>query len=138
SLRSLEMYANWIRHIYIVTDNQVPHWLDTSHPRITIIDHTEVFADSTVLPVYNSHAIESQLHHIPELSEHYLYMNDDVFFGRPTSPDQFLLSNGVAKFFPSIKPLDFEDITISDTPVMTAANNGREFTANVFHRTVSR
>ncbi|MDE5919514.1 MAG: Stealth CR1 domain-containing protein, partial [Duncaniella sp.] len=27
SLRSVEMYAPWIRRIFIVTDNQVPEWL---------------------------------------------------------------------------------------------------------------
>ena len=32
SLRSIEMYANWVRNIYIVTDHQVPSWLDTSNP----------------------------------------------------------------------------------------------------------
>src|SRR5699024_8077629 len=73
SLRSLEMYANWIRHIYIVTDQQIPPWLDLSHPKITIVDHKEIFADTSVLPVFNSRAIESQLHNIPGLSEHYLY-----------------------------------------------------------------
>ena len=29
SLRSVEMYAPWINHIYIITDNQRPSWLDT-------------------------------------------------------------------------------------------------------------
>ena len=29
SLRSLDMYAPWIRHIYLVTDGQVPAWLES-------------------------------------------------------------------------------------------------------------
>lgn len=33
SLRSVEMYAPWIRKVYIVTDNQTPEWLDTSNPQ---------------------------------------------------------------------------------------------------------
>ncbi len=33
SLRSIDMYAPWIRNIYLVTDQQVPEWLDLSHPR---------------------------------------------------------------------------------------------------------
>lgn len=40
SLRSLEMYAPWIRNIYLVTNGQVPYWLNVSHPRIKIIKHT--------------------------------------------------------------------------------------------------
>ncbi|MDR0763113.1 MAG: Stealth CR1 domain-containing protein, partial [Bacteroidales bacterium] len=34
SLRSVEKYANWVRKIFIVTDNQIPLWLDTSNPKI--------------------------------------------------------------------------------------------------------
>ena len=29
SLRSIEMYAPWANHIYIVTNGQVPDWLNT-------------------------------------------------------------------------------------------------------------
>jgi hypothetical protein len=49
------------------------------------------------LPVYNSHAVESQLHHIPGLAEHFLYSNDDMFFGRALSPTIFS-PGGVTKF----------------------------------------
>ena len=59
SLRSLEYYASWANHIYIVTDDQVPDWLNTDHPKVSVVDHREIFADPTVLPVFNSHAIES-------------------------------------------------------------------------------
>ena len=34
SLRSVEKYAPWVRNIYIVTNGQIPYWLDLSHPRI--------------------------------------------------------------------------------------------------------
>jgi len=45
SLRSVEMYAPWIRKIFIVTDNQVPEWLDTSNPQIRIVDHVEIMPE---------------------------------------------------------------------------------------------
>ena len=90
SLRSLDMYADWVRHVYLVTDNQVPAWLDTSNPRLTVVTPRELFGDRGRLPTFNSHAIESQLHRIDGLSEHYLYLNDDVFFGRPVSPSLLL------------------------------------------------
>ena len=28
SLRSLAKFAPWIRHVYIVTNGQIPYWLD--------------------------------------------------------------------------------------------------------------
>ncbi|MDT0547645.1 MULTISPECIES: stealth family protein [Streptomyces] len=97
SLRSLQMYAPFIRTIYLVTDGQTPAWLDTTAPGIQVIDHKDIFSDPTALPVFNSHAIETQLHHIDGLSERYLYFNDDVFLGRPITAGHFFHGNGIAK-----------------------------------------
>ncbi len=96
SLRSLEMYADFVRHIYIVTDGQKPEWLDADAPGITVVDHKDIFPEG-VLPVFNSHAIETRLHHIPGLSDHYLYFNDDVFVGRSVTPQHFFYANGIAR-----------------------------------------
>ncbi|MEV5985805.1 stealth family protein [Streptomyces sp. NPDC052051] len=97
SLRSLEMYAPFIRTVHIVTDGQTPAWLDTTAPGVKVVDHKDIFTDPTALPVFNSHAIGTQLHHIAGLSEHYLYLNDDVFLGRPSTADRFFHGNGIAK-----------------------------------------
>lgn len=137
SLRSVEMYANWVRHIYLVTDGQVPSWLDTSHPRITVIDHHEIFRDSSVLPVFNSHAIEAQLHRIPGLSENYLYLNDDVFIARPITPSLFFTSSGLSKFFPSVGTLGLDGATSHDMPVVSAGKNNRDLILKVAGRVVT-
>ncbi|NLA66383.1 MAG: UDP-N-acetylglucosamine-lysosomal-acetylglucosaminephosphotransferase, partial [Leucobacter sp.] len=110
---------------------------DTSHPKITVVDHREIFADSSVLPVFNSHAIESQLHHIAGLSEHYLYMNDDLFFMRPVRPERFFTSNGMSKYFASRAPLDVDEVTARDLPVLAAAKNGRDFVRREHGRIVT-
>ena len=138
SIRSVEMYANWVRRIYIVTDGQVPTWLDTSHPKIFMVDHRDIFADPAVLPVFNSHAIESQLHRIPGLSERYLYLNDDVFFARPVSQDLFFTSSGLSKFFPAAGTLDIDDAASRDMPVMSAAKNNRTWIRERSGRIVTR
>ena len=36
-LRSLEKFAPWVRMVYIVTNGQVPHWLDSDHPQIKVV-----------------------------------------------------------------------------------------------------
>jgi hypothetical protein len=97
SLRSLDMYAPFVRNIYVVTDGQCPDWLDTNKPGIRVVDHKEIFTDPSTLPVFNSHAIGTQLHHIPGLSGRYLYFNDDVFLGRLVTAEHFFHGNGVAK-----------------------------------------
>ena len=99
SLRSLERYAPWIRRVHLVTNGQVPCWLARTHPRITIVPHELLFLDRQQLPNFNSNAIELQLHRIPDLTRQFLYLNDDVFFGAPTTPDMFYLPNGMQRFF---------------------------------------
>ncbi|RVU28988.1 sugar phosphotransferase [Streptomyces antnestii] len=97
SLRSLDMYAPFVRNVYVVTDGQTPAWLNPAAAGIQIVDHKDIFADPTALPVFNSHAVETQLHHITGLSERYLYFNDDFFLGRPVTAGHFFHGNGVAK-----------------------------------------
>src|SRR3990170_3876205 len=112
SLRSVSQFADFVHKVYLVTDRQVPSWLDTTNPRIVVVDHRDIFGDQTVLPTFNSHAIESQLHHIEGLSEHYVYMNDDFLFGRRVGADTFFHGNGVAKFFFSTAVLAAEDLSV--------------------------
>jgi UDP-glucose 4-epimerase len=97
ALRSVYMFAPWVRNIYIVTDSPRPKWLD-EHPRVQIVPSEMFFKDPSVLPTHNSQAVESQLQHIPGLSEHFLYSNDDMFFGRPVSPEMFFSPGGVTRF----------------------------------------
>ncbi|MCM1441473.1 MAG: stealth family protein [Roseburia sp.] len=94
SLRSVEMYAPWIRKIFIVTDNQVPSWLDTSNPKIEIIDHKDIMPEEC-LPCFNSNVIEHFLSEIPGLSEHFLYANDDMYINRPVTPNTFFALDGL-------------------------------------------
>ncbi len=94
SLRSAELYAPWIRRIFIVTDEQTPRWLDTSNPKIRIVDHKEIMP-AVCLPCFNSTVIEHHLHKIPGLAERFLFSNDDTFFNRPVAPDDFFAPDGL-------------------------------------------
>lgn len=90
SLRSLEKNAPWINHVYIVTNGQVPEWLDTSNPKVTIVTHKEIFKNPKALPTFSSPSIEMNLHHIRGLSDYFIYFNDDVFLGSPVIPADFM------------------------------------------------
>ena len=78
-----------------MTNGQTPRWLDTTQPGLTLISHDAIFPDRGHLPTFNSHAIELNLHRIPGLSRRFLYLSDDVFLGRPTSPADFLDLEGI-------------------------------------------
>ena len=138
SLRALHCFAPWVRRIFLVTDDQVPAWLDTEHPQITVVSHREIFGDTGRLPTFNSQAIESRLHRIPGLSEHFLYLNDDVFLGRPVTPDLFFTSGGLTRFFPSGALVDSAPRSDSDAPVNSAGKNNRKLIQQAFGRVLTR
>lgn len=94
SLRSVEKYAPWIRKIFIVTDNQVPAWLNVNHPKIQIVDHKEIMPPES-LPCFNSTVIEHFLCDIPGLSEHFLFSNDDFMINREAVPTDFFTPDGL-------------------------------------------
>lgn len=136
SLRSVEMYANWFNHLYLVTDAQVPEWLNREHPRLTVVDHRDLFTEDE-LPLFNSHAIESRLHHIPGLSERFIYLNDDVFFGSPVWPEDFYTGAGQARFFPSRATIDPGPSRPDDVSVTSAAKNNRDLLERALGRTIT-
>ncbi|WP_229071659.1 stealth conserved region 3 domain-containing protein [Actinoplanes sp. DH11] len=137
SMRSLALFAPWVRNIYLVTDDQTPAWLDVNHPRIKVVSHKEVFGDRGQLPTFNSHAIESQLHRIEGLSEHFLYFNDDVFLGRPLQPQSFFSANGTALYFQSPTAVPLTPITAEDDFNFAAGKNNRELIKRAFGRTIT-
>ena len=88
SLRSVEKYAPWVNKIYIITDNQVPKWLNLKHPKIKIVDHKEIMPED-IRPVFSSVTIEYAIPNIPNLSEHFLLANDDTMFANPVKKEDF-------------------------------------------------
>lgn len=92
SLRSVAENIGWINHIYIVTNGQVPKWLDKNHPKITIVPHSEIMP-ADALPTFNSEAIETCIINIPNLSEHFIYANDDCFVFSKLDSDYFFDKN---------------------------------------------
>lgn len=83
SVRAADTFAPWIRQIVIVTNGQVPTWLNTSNPRVRIVTHSEIFPNAGDLPTFNSNAIEANLHRIPGVAPCFFYQNDDFGFARP-------------------------------------------------------
>ncbi len=136
SLRSLCAYAGWYRKIWLVTDGQRPSWL-ADDPRLSVVSHRDIFTDPDVLPTFNSHAIESQLHHIDGLAEHFIYLNDDVFIGRPLRPETFFTGAGLATFTLAPAAIDRQDEPRLLNGAMLAARNNRELLAADLGRTVT-
>jgi hypothetical protein len=92
SLRSLDLYAPWLRRIFVFSNCSPPPWFRTSD-RFRWVMHDEVI-DARFLPTFNSHAIETFLHHIPGLADHFVYLNDDVLLFNWSKPQDFFDAMG--------------------------------------------
>lgn len=121
SIKSVRKYAPWVDKIFVVTNCKLPEWAEFDSG-IFSITHEEIFLDTKVLPTFNSHAIEANLHHISGLSERFLYFNDDVFLCRPVSTTDFFPSSEKVNLFPSKHNIIYDEEEIS-LPVDYAALN---------------
>lgn len=138
SLRSIEECAPWVRHIWIVTDRQRPEWLLEGHPRVTVVDHTEISPDGSELPTFNSHAIEANLHRIPGLSEHFLYLNDDMFFSREVYPRLFFEPSGIGHIFESAAQVGGGATVELESASDSAGKNNRELIRELTGKRLTR
>ncbi|XP_060599463.1 N-acetylglucosamine-1-phosphotransferase subunits alpha/beta-like [Ruditapes philippinarum] len=48
ALRSVEKYADWINHVFLVTNGQVPNWLNTGYHKVSIVKHSIRFGAKKV------------------------------------------------------------------------------------------
>lgn len=96
-IASLLRFAPFVRKIFIVTDGQDPDlggMLREYFPQrvddVVIVDHRVIFRGrEDALPTFNSNSIDTLIWNIPELSEHFIYTNDDVMLVRPAEPEDF-------------------------------------------------
>lgn len=87
-LRSIERFAPWHRRIHLITWGHLPEWLNTDHPKLHIVRHTD-YIPREWLPTFNSNVLELNLWRIEALAEHFILLNDDTFLTRPTQPEDF-------------------------------------------------
>ena len=96
---SILKFAPFIRNIYIVTDQQNPPILDDIKTydskalrKIKIVDHREIFKGyEQYLPSFNSRSIATAVYRIPDLSERFIYFNDDFFLIKPCVEGDFFM-----------------------------------------------
>ncbi|ELP91003.1 capsular polysaccharide phosphotransferase, putative, partial [Entamoeba invadens IP1] len=121
SMRSVYKYLPYVKNYFIVTADQVPSFLETpinmtsfklerNNITLEIVPHSQIL-EQKYLPVFNSEAIETSLHKIKNLGECFIYLNDDVFFNRPTPPDYFIKDNKMQVHVERSSPEDVLEAT---------------------------
>ena len=98
ALRAIETNCPWYNKIFLITEGHAPEWLNVDHEKIVLVTHEELFIDPSHLPVFNSSAIEMNLVNLKELSDTFIYMNDDFIIFNPVE---------CKRFFKEGKPVDF-------------------------------
>ncbi|MFM9367039.1 glycosyltransferase [Streptomyces sp. Da 82-17] len=83
-LRSLSQYAPWLRRVHLLLAGPRPEWLAEDRPGLTVVEDAE-----------------TPLARIEGLAEHFLYLDDTMFLGRPTTPGTFFLGSGLPRVFRS-------------------------------------
>lgn len=89
--RAIETYAPWVNKIHFITYGHIPDWMNTNNPKLNIVYHKD-FIPLEYLPTFSANVIELNLHRIKELSDEFVFFNDDVFIINPVKPTDFFLN----------------------------------------------
>lgn len=76
--RGVEKFTPWVNKVFIITWGHLPQWLNVDNPKLEVVKH-EDYIPEEYLPTYSSRTIELNLHRIKNLSEKFVYFNDDMF-----------------------------------------------------------
>ena len=90
--RAVEKYAPWVRKIHFVTCGHTPKWLNLKHPKIHFVKHKDYIPEE-YLPTFSANPIELNLHRINDLSDKFVYFNDDCFLNDYVTPEDFFIND---------------------------------------------
>ncbi len=132
---SIVKYAPFIRKIFIVTDKQSPNLDSVKHivskEKIKIVDHEEIFRDNIeFLPTFNIRSIDALLFRIKDLSEKFIYFNDDMFLIKKTNPEDWFVGDKAVLTGNWVKTYNKKPIKIISQKIKSFFNMRPSFNAS--------
>ena len=133
SMRSVFVNAPFVQNYFILVDgpNQIPSFIDKSTigkeingKKLTILYHKDVFPAGSTLPTFNSNAIEASFFNIKNISECFIYLNDDMFISNRVRPSFFVSSDNKLKVYHSSWLTPFYD-KFDDNWHLTVGNTNK-------------
>ena len=96
-LRSIDQYMPWINNIFLVvsSESQVPKWINRQN--VKVIYHKDIIPEK-YLPTFNTNTIELHLHNIKELSEKFIYFNDDMLLISNNDPLEYFIGDKIVHY----------------------------------------
>lgn len=91
--RAIEKFLPWFNNIFFITWGHLPDFLNVNNPRLKIVKHSDYIPDE-YLPTFNSNTLEMNMFRIKELSENFVYFNDDLFPLQPI-PEKYYFQDDI-------------------------------------------
>ena len=132
---SIAKYAPFIRKIFILTDKQSPNLDNVKHivskEKIEIVDHEEIFRDNIeFLPTFNIRSIDALLFRIKDLSEKFIYFNDDMFLVKKTNLEDWFVGDKAVLTGNWVKTYNKKPIKIISQKIKSFFNMRPSFNAS--------
>lgn len=103
SLLSIQKYFAQVRNIFIVTHDQsfdTSFLSDAFRKKVNFINQNDLFPDYLKeKEVFHSNLVETFLHNIPNLAEHFLYLCDDMVIGNYIKTGDLFSCDGIPYAF---------------------------------------
>ena len=119
-LRAINKNCPFIRTVFLIVQDrdQVPDYIKESE-HLKIVEHKDIIPER-LLPTYNSNTIEMYMYKIPELAEHFIHINDDMYPCKPMQESDFFDENGNPKIRVVLKnqPPNFYRETIKNSELL--------------------
>ena len=119
AFRSIEKFTPWVHKIHLITDDQIPNWLKTEHPKVQIIPHSFLFYPG--YHTFNSNNIQFSLYKIPGIARRVILMDDDTLFLHKIDPKE--LFDEDAKTIPLGRFFYINDTRVAETKQQIATCN---------------
>lgn len=96
ALRSILKNLPWIRYIWLIVFDEEQHanldWEELKNDKIKFVYHRDIIPQE-FLPNFNSLIAGMYVFNIKNLSQHFLWSNDDMIFNKPISKELFFKDN---------------------------------------------
>ena len=140
TIKSIIKNLSWVRYIWIIVfdEEQIPDWEEFKNEKIKFVFHRDIIPKE-FLPTFNSLIPEMFVHNIKDLSENFIWSNDDMIFLKPI-PKEFYFKNGKTVHRSNIKRIwhketvnMFSKIRNNTAKFISKFNEGKNFLAEDYH-----
>lgn len=135
--RSIDKYAPWVHQVFLVTDHQIPEWLNLNYSNVKVVFHDQIISKE-YLPTFNSNVIDLSLVKIPNLSDHFIYFNDDMFLNAPVKKGDFFSPKGLIKDTLALNAImpseNFDHIFVNNISLINSLYNKNKIMKHLFFK----